>query len=107
MKAVAYSVLPGEKEYFAKANKRKHDITLIANPLGMNTVHYAEGKEAIIMPEGVTPLKAVINKLCAMGVKYIISRRKGNNPADLEEIAEKTIHDLDRANDNNRLLPVC
>jgi D-lactate dehydrogenase len=49
MKAVAYSIKTFEKEYLAKANQKKHDITLISNPLGPDTVIYAEGKDAVIV----------------------------------------------------------
>lgn len=105
MKAVAYSVRAFEKEYFAKANKKKHDITLIANPLGMDTVHYAEGKEAVIMPEGAITSKEVRDKLSGWGIKYIITRPTSSNIADLQEIAEQTIKDLDTAKEDKRLLP--
>jgi len=105
MKAVAYGVLAFEKEYFAKANKKKHDITLIANPLGMDTVHYAEGKEAIIMPEGYSTTEALTYKLCGMGVKYIINRPASDEHADLQKVAEQMIKDLDTANEDNWLLP--
>jgi hypothetical protein len=105
MKAVAYGVMAFEKEYFAKANKKKHEITLIANHLGMETVHYAEGKEAIIMPEGHDTSDQVTNKLCDMGIKYIITRPAGDTLSELQKIAEQMIKDLDTANEDNRLLP--
>ena len=97
MKAVAYSVRAFEKEHFATANEKKHDITLIANPLGMDTVHYAGGKEAIIIPDSAVISKELQNKLCGMGIKYIITRRTSENVADLKEIAEQAIQDLDQA----------
>ena len=106
MKAVAYGVLASEKEYFAKANNKKHDITLIANPLGMDTVHYAEGKEAIILPEGYLSSKEVTNKLCGLGIKYIITRPTCDNISALPGIADKMIKDLDTTNEDNRLMPV-
>ncbi|MGY4538373.1 lactate dehydrogenase-like 2-hydroxyacid dehydrogenase [Mucilaginibacter sp. UYNi724] len=106
MKAVAYSVLAFEKEYFAKANKKKHDITLIANRLGMDTVHYAEGKEAVIVPEDFIVPDEITRKLCGMGLKYIITRPSSDNLANLEDIAEQMIKGLDMANDDNRLIPV-
>ncbi|RWY54348.1 Rossmann-fold NAD(P)-binding domain-containing protein [Mucilaginibacter gilvus] len=105
MKAVAYSVLDFEKEYFAKANKKKHDITLIANPLTVDTVHYAQGKEAIIMPEGFRIPEDITQKLCNMGINYIITRPAGADISNLQETAEQIIKDLDTANEDNRLLP--
>ncbi len=105
MKAVAYSVLAFEKEHFAKANKKKHDITLIANPLGLNTAHYAEGKEAIIMPEGSKISREITLKLCKIGIKYIITRLSSENITDMQVMAEQIIKDLDTANEDKRLLP--
>ena len=49
MKAVVYSIKSFEKEYLAKANQKKHDITLIANPLSVDTVSFARGKDAVIV----------------------------------------------------------
>jgi D-lactate dehydrogenase len=46
MKAVAYSVKAFEKEFLAKANQKKHDITLISNVLSMDTITYAREKDA-------------------------------------------------------------
>lgn len=106
MKAVAYSVLAFEKEFFAKANKKKHEITLIANPLGLDTIHYADGKEAIIMPEGYKISKDITYKLYEIGIKYIITRGASDNIDDLQEIAEQMIKDLDRTNKDNWLLQV-
>ena len=106
MKAVAYGVMAFEKEYFAKANKKKHDITLIANPLGMDTVHYAEGKEAIIMPLGAVMPDEVTNALFGMGIKYIIRRAAGDQAGKLREVAEQMIKDLDTAGEDERLPPV-
>ncbi|HEK21409.1 MAG: hypothetical protein C0191_04020 [Mucilaginibacter sp.] len=105
MKAVAYGVLAIEKEYFAKANNKKHDITLIANQLAMDTVHYAEGKEAIIMPEYFMLTIDLRNKLGKMGVKYIFPRPTSDNLAALPAIAEQIITNLDRANETNWLFP--
>jgi len=74
MKAVAYNIKPYEKEYLAKANQKKHDITLIANPLSIDTVDYAEGKDAAIVFTDDDVSALVIRKLAALGVKYIVTR---------------------------------
>ena len=103
MKVVAYSVRALEKEYFAKANKRKHDITLIANPLDIDTVHYAEGKEAIIMPQGFVASKEVMHKLYGMGISYIMTRPTANDITGLQEMAEHMINELDSANNDQHL----
>jgi D-lactate dehydrogenase len=49
MKVIAYSVKTFEKEVLAKANDKKHDITLISNALTIQTADYAKGKKAVLV----------------------------------------------------------
>ena len=77
MKAVAYGIRPFEKEFLAKANQKKHDITLISNALSVDTAIYAEGKDAVIVFPNDDVSEAVIKKLAGLGVKYIASRSAG------------------------------
>jgi D-lactate dehydrogenase len=74
MKVVAYSVKEFEKEFLARANKKQHDITLISNPLSIETAIYAEGKEAVVVFTNDDVSEAVINKLADLGIKYIATR---------------------------------
>ncbi len=97
MKAVAYSVLSLEKEFIAKANRRKHEITLIANSLNMDTIQYAAGKAAVIIPENLQLSGDILHELATMGIKYIIPRSSGNSEAELMSIANQIIIDLDKA----------
>ncbi|WDF75603.1 2-hydroxyacid dehydrogenase [Mucilaginibacter sp. KACC 22773] len=87
MKAVAYSIKPFEKEYLAKANQKKHDITLISNPLGPDTAIYAEGKDAVIVFTNDDVSAVVIGKLAALGVKYIVTRSSGTDHIDKDAAA--------------------
>jgi D-lactate dehydrogenase len=82
MKAVAYSIRSFEREYLAKANNKKHDITLIGNPLGKDTALYATGKEAVIVFTNDDVSATVIAQLAALGVKYIITRSTGTDHID-------------------------
>ncbi|NHA03341.1 2-hydroxyacid dehydrogenase [Mucilaginibacter sp. HC2] len=82
MKAVAYSIKPFEKEYLAKANQKKHDITLISNPLSPETAAYAEGKDAVIVFINDDVSGPVIDMLAMLGVKYIITRSAGTDHID-------------------------
>ncbi|NOW95402.1 2-hydroxyacid dehydrogenase [Mucilaginibacter sp. SG564] len=82
MKAVAYSIKPFEKEYLAKANQKKHDITLISNPLSPDTAAYAEGKDAVIVFINDDVSRTVIDILAMLGVKYIITRSAGTDHID-------------------------
>ena len=101
MKAVAYSVQAFEKEYFAKANNKKHDITLIANPLDMDTIHYARGKGAVIMPKSYTAPDEVLQTLHSMGISYIITRNTITKTTGLQNMAEQMIKELDSVNDKS------
>ncbi|MGZ3822372.1 MAG: 2-hydroxyacid dehydrogenase [Mucilaginibacter sp.] len=91
MKAVAYSIKPFEKEYLAKANQKKHDITLISNALGPDTAVYAEGKEAVIVFTNDDLSAFVIEKLANLGVKYIVTRSVGTDHIDKESAAKHGI----------------
>jgi hypothetical protein len=73
MKAVAYNIEPFEKEFLAKANQKKHDITLIANPLNHDTVNYAAGKDVVIVFTNDDISASVIEKLAGLGVKHIFT----------------------------------
>jgi len=83
MKAVAFSMRSFEREYLAKANNKVHDITLIGNPLGPETMLYAAGKEAVVVFTNDDVSAPVIVQLAALGVKYIITRSTGMDHIDV------------------------
>ncbi|WP_461448620.1 lactate dehydrogenase [Mucilaginibacter sp.] len=111
MKVVAYSVKPFEREHLAKANQKKHDITLIFNSLSLETAIFATDKQAVIVSAADDVSAAVINKLAELGVNYITTRsalaanidknaagihgiKLANAPNELG-IAQQTIRNLD------------
>lgn len=87
MKAVAYSIKPFEKEYLAKANQKKHDITLISNPLGLDTAIYAQGKDAVIVFTNDDVSAPVVAQLAALGIKFIVTRSAGTDHIDQQAAA--------------------
>lgn len=91
MRVVAYSIKNFEKELLAKANQRKHDITLISNCLSLETALYAEGKDAAIVFTNDDLSRPVIDRLAEMGIKYIITRSIGMDHIDLEAARSKNI----------------
>ena len=91
MKVVAYSIRPFEKEFLAKANQKKHDITLISNALNQHTVIYAEGKDAVIVFTNDDVSSKVIEKLAGLGIKYIATRSTGVDHIDKEAAAKHGI----------------
>jgi len=91
MKVVAYSVKPYEKESLAKANQKKHDITLIFNSLSLETAVYVAGKQAVIISADDEVGGEVMDKLGAMGVKYISSRSADIDHIDKDAAARNHI----------------
>src|SRR5665213_2330460 len=84
MKAVMYNVRPFENEFLAKANKKKHDITLISNSLNADTVMYAAGKNTVIVTGRDDVTAAIIEKLAGLGIKYLVTRSIGTSHIDKE-----------------------
>ena len=90
MKAVAFSVRSFEKEFLAKANQKKHDITLISNDLTAETAIYAGGKEAVIVLDDDVSAP-LIEQLANLGVKFIATRSIGAGRIDAEAAANQNI----------------
>lgn len=88
MKVVAYSIKPFEKEFLAKANQKKHDITLISNPLSLDTAEYAKGKDAVVVFTNDDVSAKVIEKLAALGIKFITTRSVGTDHIDKDAAAK-------------------
>jgi len=95
MKVVAYSIKAFEKEFLAKANQKKHDITLISNPLSLETAAYAEGKDAVIVFANDDVSAPVINRLADLGIRYISSRCTGTDHIDKQAAS---LHGIKLAN---------
>jgi lactate dehydrogenase-like 2-hydroxyacid dehydrogenase len=74
MKVVAYSVKPFERESLAKANQKKHDITLIFNSLNLETAVFAAGKQAVLISSNDDVSSEILDKLALLGIKYIAIR---------------------------------
>lgn len=91
MKVVAYSVRNFEKEIIAKANQKKHDITLISNSLNLETAAYAECKDAVVVFTNDDVSESVVNKLADLGIKYIATRSVGTDHIDYEAAGKRNI----------------
>ncbi|MFA6087690.1 2-hydroxyacid dehydrogenase [Mucilaginibacter sp.] len=91
MKAVVYSVKPFEKKFLAKANQKKHDITLISNPLSLETSIYAEGKDAVIVFTNDDVSAEVIKRLAYLGIRFIATRSAGTDHIDREAAGQYEI----------------
>ncbi len=91
MKVIAYSIKSFEKEFLAKANQKKHDITLISNSLGLETAVFAEGKKAVIVFATDDVSAPVIEKLAKLGIKFIVTGSAGTDHIDKDAAAISNI----------------
>ena len=94
MRAVAYSIRSFEKEPLAKANHKKHDITLISNPLGLETAAYAAGKEAVIISKDDYVSETVMKRLADLGIRLISVRSETADNVDKVAAANFNINIL-------------
>lgn len=88
MKAIAYHINSKDKEWLILANYKKHDITVIANSLTLDTLNFAAGKEALLI-FNQDPLEAsVILGLHALGVKYLATSTFSYDHIDISAASE-------------------
>jgi D-lactate dehydrogenase len=91
MRVVAYNIKSFEKEPLAVANRKKHEITLISNPLNVDTAAFAAGKVAVVVTKEDDLSDPVIRTLAALGVKYIATRSVSTDHINLDTAAEMKI----------------
>lgn len=91
MRVVAYSIRDFEKECLAKANHKKHDITLISNYLSLETLSYAEGKNAVLVSDSDDLSAAIIEQLSQRGIQFICTRTATTQHINLEAAQQKGI----------------
>ncbi|MEE1944575.1 lactate dehydrogenase [Pedobacter sp. KR3-3] len=87
MKAIAYHIKPQEKEWLILANHKKHDITIISNSLTLDTLAFAQGKEALIVFNEDALDAELVKGLKALGIKYIAAASFGIDHIDLSAVA--------------------
>lgn len=92
MKVIAYSIKPFEKGYLARANVKKHEITLISNHLSAETSFYAEGKEAVIVYQCDGLSEKLIKTLAGYGVKIIVLRSQAVSAENISTAARYGIY---------------
>ena len=92
MRVVAYNIREFEKEQLALANAKVHDLTLISNGLKEETLHYAVGKEVVMVSERDFLNRELLDKLWKIGVKKIITRSISLDHIDVLYAGELGIH---------------
>lgn len=91
MKVVVYSVKSFETEFWALANAKQHDLTLISNELNEETQHYARGKDAVVVtPEDILDATMLLN-LKQLGINKIMTRSMDTAHIDLVKAGELNI----------------
>ena len=83
MKAIFFSTKEIEKSLLVMANKKKHDLTFIADALNSDTACKAAGNDAVVVFTNDEVTAPVVNKLAALDIKYIATRSVGTDHIDL------------------------
>lgn len=92
MRVVAFNIKEFEKELLAKANAKVHDLTLISNGLNFSTIHYAVGKEVVIVSDRDILDSFLLEALSGIGVKKIVTRSVTIDHIDLVSAASLNLH---------------
>ncbi|MDR4951262.1 hypothetical protein REB14_03560 [Chryseobacterium sp. ES2] len=89
MKVIVYHISQEDKKLLALANRKKHKITIIINPLSEATVHFAEAKDAVIIIDQENLVSnRLIFKLISFGIRYFIFRFQEQAPVDVSIIQD-------------------
>lgn len=84
MKVIVYHISQEDKKLLALANRKKHKITIIVDPLSETTVYFAEAKDtAIIIDQENLVSNSLILKLISFGIKYFIFSFQEQVPVDV------------------------
>ena len=88
MKTTIFSTHKFEEQYLIKANNGKHQLKLLENRLTEDTAILATGSIAISLFTSDDASAHVIEKLSALGIKYIALRSAGFNHVDIKKASE-------------------
>ncbi|TVZ28680.1 D-lactate dehydrogenase [Gillisia sp. Hel_I_86] len=88
MKTTVFSTHKFEEPHLLSANKGRHELKLLEVRLAQNTASLAQGTEAISLFTSDDASAEVLEKLSALGVKYIALRTAGYNNVATEKAAE-------------------
>lgn len=84
MKVIVYHISQEDKKLLALANRKKHKITIIVDPLSETTVHFAEAKDtAIIIDQENLVSNSLILKLISFGIICFIFSFQEQVPVDV------------------------
>jgi len=88
LKVAVFSSKPYEKEALSAANQSAHELTFFTENLNESTVDMAKGFQAVCCFVTDSLNAAVLKKLYALGIQYIVLRSTGYDHVDIEKAAE-------------------
>lgn len=83
MKVAVYNIHKFEKEYLLQANNGKNDLRLLQEYLTLDTPSLAKDCDAVSIFTEDLASAPVLDKLHALGIKYIVLRCAGYNNVDI------------------------
>ena len=91
MNVAIYSTHKFEKDYLEKANNNQYNFKYITSALSSETVHLAEGCEAVSIFVSDDATAHVLQLLNKAGVKFLVLRSAGYNHVDIAEAKKLNI----------------
>lgn len=88
MKTTVFSTHKFEEPHLVAANKGKHELNLLEVQLTEKTASLAQGAEAISLFTSDDASEEILERLSALGVKYIAIRTAGYNNVAIDKAAE-------------------
>ena len=88
MKVIIFSTHRFEKEFLLSANRQRHELSFIDAGLSLQTVHLAQGFEAISVFVNDNASRPIVEELSRLGVRNIVLRSAGFNHVDYKRAKE-------------------
>lgn len=84
MKAIAFSVGEYEEPLLRDANHNRHKLTLLTDPLTVETADQADGYDAVLISGKDDVSEAVLKKLADLNIRYLLTRSAGVDHIDTQ-----------------------
>lgn len=84
MRAIAFSVGEYEEPLLREANHDRHELTLLTDRLGVDTVMRADGYQAVLIFGKDDASEATLKKLADLNVRYLLTRSAGTDHIDTD-----------------------
>lgn len=88
MKVFVFSARPFDQQYLLEAAGESHELFFTEKKLNADTVHYADGCQAVALFTADQASAQILERLNGMGVRYVALRSVGYDHVDLKKAAE-------------------